>query len=318
MTIIAKTSSNNPDEKIITQAAHIIINGGLVSFPTETVYGLGADALNPEAVKHIYEAKMRPADKALIIHVSSIAQAEELVFMNDIAKKLACKFWPGPLTLILPARAHIPLITRGGHETAAVRMPANEIARELIRMSKPVAAPSANLSGRPSPVDAESVIADMSGRIDMIIDGGICRAGIESTVLDVSNPEKIIILRPGMISREELEKFLGLRIFMNDNHEDNRRHYSPLIPVKLWEAEKNFPEHDETAAYMGVKKPPEKISRANIYVNYEEYAQKLYIDFRMIEKSGASMIIAELPEDNTGICCVLRDRIIHSAGKSYV
>ncbi len=213
MTIQATVDRNEPNPHIINKAARIIQAGGLVAFPTETVYGLGADALNAEAVKKIYVAKGRPSDKPLILHVSSIQQASGLVEMNDTARKLAQTFWPGPLTLVLPAKPCIPSITRGGLNTAGVRMPANVPALELIRASRtPLAAPSANISGRPSPKDAESVYRDMAGRIDMILDGGSTVIGIESTILDITNPERIIMLRLGAIGREEIESSIGMMI----------------------------------------------------------------------------------------------------------
>lgn len=216
MTIQATVDRNEPSPYIIGKAARIIRAGGLVAFPTETVYGLGADALNPEAVKKIYTAKGRPSDKPLILHVSGIFQAAGLVEMNDTAKRLAQRFWPGPLTLVLPAKPCIPSITRGGLDTAGVRMPNNIPALDLIRASRtPLAAPSANISGQPSPKDAESVYKDMAGRIDMIIDGGTTVIGIESTILDITTPERVIMLRSGAITREEIESAIGIKIEVN-------------------------------------------------------------------------------------------------------
>ncbi|MBQ9419486.1 MAG: threonylcarbamoyl-AMP synthase, partial [Synergistaceae bacterium] len=207
MTTTAKPNKWNPEPEIISQAAKIIRDGGLVAFPTETVYGLGADALNPEAVKKIYEAKGRPSDNPLILHVSNVEQVNELVFVNEAAEKLMADFWPAPLTLVMKAKNIIPSITRGGLDTAAIRMPNNPIALALIEAAQtPIAAPSANLSGRPSPTDFESVLHDMNGKIEMILDGGGVEVGIESTVIDITNPEKILMLRPGGMSREILEE----------------------------------------------------------------------------------------------------------------
>lgn len=190
------TITITPNE--ISKAAEIIRAGGLVAFPTETVYGLGADALNPEAVKKIFIAKNRPQDKALILHVNTLQQASTLVEMNDNAMKLAKKFWPGPLTLVLPAKKIVPSVTRAGLSTAAVRMPDNPVALALIEAAgTPIAAPSANLSGRPSPKDAQEVLNDLNGRIDMIVDGGRVALGIESTIVDMTDPENPVILRIG-------------------------------------------------------------------------------------------------------------------------
>ncbi len=191
-------------------AAKVLKSGGLVAFPTETVYGLGANALDESASAKIYQAKGRPSDNPLIAHISSIDDLEKLVYhVPDIAKKLADLYWPGPLTLVFEKRDVVPYGTTGGLDTVAIRMPANEIARELIRLAGvPIAAPSANLSGRPSPTRAEHVIQDMDGRIDMIIDGGSVGIGLESTIVDVTG--KIpVILRPGSITYEMLKKELG-------------------------------------------------------------------------------------------------------------
>ena len=196
----------------ITKAAKIIKSGGLVAFPTETVYGLGADALNPEAVKKIFIAKGRPQNKALILHVHEIEQAAGLVEMNDAAMRLAEKFWPGPLTLVLPAKEIVPSVTRAGLSTAAVRMPDNPTALALIKASgTPIAAPSANISGRPSPKDAESVRRDLGDRIDMILDGGRVTVGIESTIVDLTVPSRPVILRLGAISETCIIQSLCLK-----------------------------------------------------------------------------------------------------------
>jgi L-threonylcarbamoyladenylate synthase len=191
-------------------AANVIRSGGLVAFPTETVYGLGANALDPKASKKIYEAKGRPSDNPLIVHIAKTADMELLA--RDIPKaayELSRVFWPGPLTMILKKQEHVPKETTGGLETVAIRFPANRIARELIERSGVfVAAPSANISGKPSPTKAEHVINDMNGRIDMILDGGKATLGLESTIVDLSG-EVPIILRPGCITREMLVNVIG-------------------------------------------------------------------------------------------------------------
>ena len=207
ITITAKVDRLNPDASVISKAAGIIKSGGLVAFPTETVYGLGADALNPEAVRKIYEAKGRPPEKALILHVDGISQAERYVELNDVALRLMRKFWPGPLTLVLPAKETVPSITRAGLPTTAVRMPDDAIAQAIIAsLGTPIAAPSANLSGRPSPVDAEMVFNDMAGRIDMIIDGGSVKLGTPSTIIDATN---LTLIRLGTLPFEEIIKACG-------------------------------------------------------------------------------------------------------------
>jgi len=209
MTIILKIRKDNPEKALVKQAAIIIQEGRLVAFPTETVYGLGADAFNAEAVKKIFEAKGRPANKALIAHIADKKDIYRLA--KEVPKEaelLMKKFWPGPLTLVLKKSKIVPDITSAGMDTIAIRMPAHKVALALIKEAKtPIAAPSANLSGEPSPTDAEQVIENLSGRIDVIIDSGKTDIGISSTVLDMTvNPPKI--LRQGALSKEEIEKAL--------------------------------------------------------------------------------------------------------------
>ena len=194
----------------LSRAAQIIREGGLVAFPTETVYGLGADALNGQAVRTIFEAKGRPGDNPLIVHVSSLEEIPPLVReIPDAAKRLMEAFWPGPMTLILPKSEKIPSCVSAGLDTVGIRLPASEAARDLIRESGcPIAAPSANRSGRPSPTTAQHVFEDMDGRIPMILDGGDSEVGVESSVIDATG-EVPVILRPGGITPEMVEAVLG-------------------------------------------------------------------------------------------------------------
>ncbi|MFH1065700.1 MAG: L-threonylcarbamoyladenylate synthase [Nanoarchaeota archaeon] len=209
MTIILKIKKANPEAILIKQAAEIIRRGGLVAFPTETVYGLGADALNAKAVEKIFEAKGRPENKALIAHIADKKDVYRLA--KEVPKEaelLMKKFWPGPLTIVLKKSKIVPDITSAGMDTIAIRMPDHKVALALIKEAKtPIAAPSANMSGMPSPTDAEQVIENLSGRIDVIIDSGKTDIGISSTVLDMTvNPPKI--LRQGALSKEDIEKVL--------------------------------------------------------------------------------------------------------------
>lgn len=193
----------------LERAAEIIRRGGLVVFPTETVYGLGGDATNPEAAGRIYAAKGRPSDNPLIIHVSTPEEAEKYAYTSELYYELASRFMPGPLTVVLKAKETVPRNTRGGLETVAVRCPENVIARELIRLAGvPIAAPSANLSGSPSPTTARHVLEDMDGRVDMIIDGGEADFGLESTILKIDGDE-LTLLRPGKITKAELDECVG-------------------------------------------------------------------------------------------------------------
>lgn len=212
MKTIIETITENEEEnkRIYEQAGHILSQGGLVAFPTETVYGLGANALVPEASARIYAAKGRPSDNPLIVHIASMEALDDLC--REIPKKakiLAEAFWPGPLTLIMKKQPKVPDTITGGLDTVAVRMPGHKTALEIIRASGIyVAAPSANISGRPSPTTAAHVAQDMLGRIDMIIDGGSVDIGIESTILDVT-AEVPVILRPGFITRQMIEAVAG-------------------------------------------------------------------------------------------------------------
>ena len=197
-------------EKELEEAGRILAKGGLVAFPTETVYGLGGDALNASSSKKIYEAKKRPSDNPLIVHIDCIERLDKIVKdISPLGKKLANQYWPGPMTLIFWKKEIVPYETTGGLETVAVRLPSHPIAREFIRRAGGyVAAPSANVSGRPSPTKAIHVVEDMWGRIDGIIDGGACEIGLESTIIDCSGNSPIL-LRPGYITKEDFADLMG-------------------------------------------------------------------------------------------------------------
>ena len=200
------------DEELL-EAAEVLRNGGLVAFPTETVYGLGGNALDERAAEKIYAAKGRPSDNPLIAHISCMEELSGLVReIPEAGKQLAAAYWPGPLTMIFPKKENVPYETTGGLDTVAVRMPSDPVASRLIRLAGvPVAAPSANTSGRPSPTRAEHVIEDLNGKIPLIVDGGQTEVGIESTVVKVQDG-KVYILRPGKISKEDFEKKLNAEV----------------------------------------------------------------------------------------------------------
>lgn len=312
--IFAKTS----DSELILyrQAAELIKEGELVAFPTETVYGLGANALNEDAVKKIFLAKGRPSDNPLILHVSSVAMAEELVQLNERAEILMDEFWPGPLSLILVSKDIVPLSTRGGLETAAIRMPDNRIALEIIRLSNlPIAAPSANKSGRPSPTDAKTVRDDLGEEVKLIIDGGKTEVGVESTVLDISG-DIPIILRPGAISKEDIEKLLQTEVFYTEEEKHLRRspgnryrHYAPKIPLILSVAGE-IPKETEGKnwAWIGLSEPLKDPKIKIIFKDIAEYAKELFAVLREIEESEVELIVAEMPQQN-GIGAALADRL---------
>lgn len=208
----------------IKRAGEIIAGGGIVAFPTETVYGLGANALDEEAVKKIYLAKGRPSDNPMIVHISQVSDVYDIADVSERKmsaqafenfNRCADAFWPGPLTMVLPKKEIVPLTTTGGLDTVAIRMPSHKTAKMLIEYSGcPIAAPSANLSGKPSPTTAEHTLDDMDGRIDAIICGADCQVGIESTVVDMRNDEPVI-LRPGRITAEDLSNAIGGKVLIH-------------------------------------------------------------------------------------------------------
>lgn len=209
-TKVVKIDKEQIDDEKLMEAAEILRAGGLVAFPTETVYGLGANALNEEAAKKIYAAKGRPSDNPLIAHISKPEELAPLVKeVPEAGKKLMEAYWPGPLTMIFPKSDIVPYGTTGGLDTVAIRMPSDPIANRMIALAGiPIAAPSANTSGRPSPTTAEHVYQDMNGKIEMILDGGAVGIGVESTIVDVSGPVPML-LRPGAITIEMLRETVG-------------------------------------------------------------------------------------------------------------
>jgi L-threonylcarbamoyladenylate synthase len=248
-TVVLKVDPQQPNIKKVQAAADIIRKGGLVAFPTETVYGLGADALNSKAVLALFEAKKRPTDNPPIIHVENINDVYKLAEqVPPKADQLMKEFWPGPLTLVFKRSKTVPDVTVAGLDTVAVRMPQHPVALALIRESRcPIAAPSANLAGKPSPTSAEHVFADLNGRIDAILDGGSTRIGVESTVLDLS-VDPALVLRPGGTPLEALKRVLGnvqlhpfvvaekeLPIEKTRSPGMKHKHYAPKAPLILVE-----------------------------------------------------------------------------------
>ena len=336
-TTIIRVNPDDFDPEELKPAAGALAMGRLVAFPTETVYGLGADALNPAAVRRIFEAKGRPSDNPLIVHISDPAQLEGIVSrVPEKAKKLMNAFWPGPLTLILPKAEGIPDKTTAGLPTVAVRMPANRIALELIRLSGvAIAAPSANISGAPSPTCADHVIDDLSGRIDYIIDGGCTQVGLESTVLDMT-VDPPAVLRPGGVSVEMLEEVIGTvnadRIPETAGETVPKspgmkyRHYSPKAEMMLVSgdsrrvvetinslAEQNRAEKRKT----GVLASSETRSEYNADVvlcpgsrnSPETVAASIYRCLREFDELGVDIIFSEtFPEEGIGLAIMNRLR----------
>ena len=246
MTESVPVDPDHPEAAAIARAAECLRRGGLVAFPTETVYGLGVHALNREAVRRLFEAKGRPANDPVIVHVASPEGMHSLArHVPDEARALAARFWPGPLTIVLPRLPVVPDEVTAGLETVAIRVPAHPVARALIVAAGiPVAAPSANLFSRPSPTRASHVLDDLDGRIDMVIDGGSATVGVESTVVDVSR-ETPVVLRPGAITVEMLREVLpAIDVLTLEQHQGAAaspgllpKHYSPRARLTLYEGE---------------------------------------------------------------------------------
>lgn len=344
-TKVLRVDPTHPDPAVIAQAARILREGGLVAFPTETVYGLGAHALDPRAVRGIFAAKGRPADNPLIVHVSRPEQAFALAENPpEVAERLAARFWPGPLTLVMAAAPCVPKETTGGLDTVALRVPDHPVALALLEAADlPVAAPSANLSGRPSPTRAEHVLSDLSGRIDAVLDGGPTGVGVESTVLDVT-VDPPVILRPGGISRERLEEVIGPVAEAGDAPAERPRspglkyrHYAPRAravvvrgsPQEIaqaldrllsgFESSGLFPigclVSDETAAALSKAWPGLFLLGARN--EPEEAARRLYEGLREVDQPGVALIVMEGYEES-GIGRALMDRMRRASGGAVV
>ncbi|MCI0382214.1 MAG: threonylcarbamoyl-AMP synthase [Chlamydiae bacterium] len=235
-------------EKDLAFAADLLKKGEVVAFPTETVYGLGASIFRPDAIEKIFQAKKRPRDNPLIAHISGLHQIETIaVEIPDFFYRLAETFFPGPLTLVVKKHPNVPKQVSGSLDTIAIRFPNHPIAQKLISLvGVPLVAPSANLSGRPSPTEANHVLQDLEGRIAAIIDGGICKIGLESTVIDLVSSPSPILLRPGKINRKEVEEVLGVEISTFSHSSPisspgvKYKHYAPNAQVKVWTDQKSF------------------------------------------------------------------------------
>lgn len=320
----------NPDEGVIERAAAVIRRGGLVAFPTETVYGLGANALDKDAVLRIFEAKGRPANNPLIVHVADAEAARQLTTeWPEQARMLAERFWPGPLTLVLPRRESIPDIVTAGGPTVAVRVPSHPVAQALIRAAGvPIAAPSANRSMRLSPTRAEHVLAGMNGKIEMLLDGGPTTGGLESTVLSLAtHPPRL--LRPGLVSPSEIEAVIGPITLPDDLPEPGHvetvlpspgmlsRHYAPRAVLEL--ASDSGESRVRELLRQGVKTgwitylaDPELVRVGLHAIRMPDtrtgYAARLYDALHALDNMGvAYIVVASLPEG--GEWLAIRDRL---------
>ena len=333
-------------EEDLNIAGRIIRDGGLVAFPTETVYGLGADALNAEAVACVYRAKGRPSDNPMIVHIADATGLYELIEggaagLSEEASKLITNLWPGPLTMVFRKSDIIPDVTTGGLDTVAVRMPSNPTARRLIRAAgRPIAAPSANLSGKPSPTTADDVLEDMNGRIDAVVMGEQCDVGIESTVLDLTG-DIPYILRPGAVTREKLMSVLKRSVLYDSSLLERPdviadpsegvadtdfkpkspgmkyKHYSPNASVKLIHG--NAEEFREKAKAIGIEamKRGEKVAILDYDNDPGKAAHKLFAELRELDRQGYSLILIRML-DEEGFGFSVMNRMLKSAGYDII
>ena len=313
-------------EENIAIAAGVIINGGLVAFPTETVYGLGADGLNPIAVAKIFEAKQRPSFNPLILHIASIDQLETIsITGNSAIEKLIDKFWPGPLTLVLPKKEIVPDIITAGNSTVAVRMPDHPVALELIKKAgRPIAAPSANSFSQLSPTSAEHVLKQLNNKVDVILDGGNCPVGVESTILHISD-DGVSLLRPGGVAIEEIEKIIG-KVKIASAHTDTPLapgqlyfHYAPRIPLKFFNevAISDFENKRVGALFFRSNPFDIKFSEEKILSpkgDLREAAANLFSYLHDLESENLDIILVEAIEE-TGLGNAIMDRLRKAANK---
>lgn len=345
-TQVLHIDERNIDKKIMRRAGDIIKAGGLVAFPTETVYGLGGDALSSSSSKKIYEAKGRPSDNPLIVHIGRMEDLEAIAEkIPEAAHRLAEAFWPGPLTMIFKKSGAVPYETTGGLDTVAVRMPSNPIAQEFIREAGGyVAAPSANVSGRPSPTLAKYVIEDMFGKIDMILDGGDVSIGLESTIVDMTLKEPMI-LRPGCITKEMLEEILSSvdedRTIMDDESGQapkapgmKYRHYAPKAELTIVDGDVSCVIEYINGEAQRLKGKGHKVGviatddtvykyRADICKSIgrrddeNAIARELYRILREFDDEGATVIFSEA-FDAGGIGTAIMNRLLKAAGHKII
>lgn len=335
---------NDDNFNILSQAVEILESGDLVAFPTETVYGLGADGLNPGAVEKIFLAKGRPQDNPLILHISDFSMLETLS-SGDIskAKILADKFWPGPMTLVLKKSDLVPDIITGGLDTVALRLPANDIARELIRkLGRPIAAPSANISGRPSPTDARTTFEDLDGKIPLIIDGGTTDVGLESTVIDLTE-EDPVILRPGAITLEMLRGvFPSSKIDLSLVSADQvpkspgqkYKHYAPkaeayLLKGSLLEKVNKLTDFikdnaDKKIGVMGSSQLLSLFQASQLesmdlgpWEDLDQVASKIFKGLRDLDRKNVDIIVVEAFSE-AGLGLAIMNRLKKSTGNKYL
>ncbi|QBD82639.1 threonylcarbamoyl-AMP synthase [Ktedonosporobacter rubrisoli] len=345
-TEVLQVSARQPEPAIIERAAALLRAGEIVVFPTETVYGLGGDALQPRALESIFAAKGRPLNDPLILHIAEEHDLEMIVTqVPPQAHQLIRVFWPGPLTLILPASERVPRLATAGLPTVAVRMPGHPVSRALIQATgSPIAAPSANRFMHVSPTSAQHALADLHGRVPLILDGGACQVGVESTILDLS-AEQPTILRPGGVSLEALRTVLPTikllpKLKASDDQESEAKkapgqmsvHYSPAVPALLFEGSEEemranmlaeIRRYQAQGQAVGVliadeDRIPFQGSGAHVYslgssTHPEQIAGRLYAGLRTLEEAGVSIILCRnFTEQGLGLA--VRDRLSKATG----
>lgn len=345
-TKIVKLDPGNIDYEVIKEAAEIINRGGTVVFPTETVYGIGADALNDEAIAKIFEAKGRPQDNPLIVHIAEYDDLQKFVLdIPESSKKLADKFWPGPLTMILFKKDILSDKLSGGLDTVGIRLPSNKIARAIIKESKkPIAAPSANTSGKPSPTEASHVIEDLMGKVDMIIDGGSTYIGLESTVVDMTL-DVPMILRPGGITYEDIISVVGKCEYdpavIKSNEKiipkspgQKYRHYHPKAEVILYKGNVEnivikIMEDYEQLESEGNKVGIMSTSQTDKYYSNKRticvgdrtklltISSNLFRDLRLFDEMGVDIILAESVSEQ-GLGKAIMNRLSKASNKTIL
>lgn len=325
-----KTRVHRPTAASLRRLAAALRRGELAAIPTETVYGLAANALDARACRRIFTAKRRPTNDPLIVHVTSQRQAEKLALWNQAARALATAFWPGPLTLVLPKRACVPAIVTSGQSTVALRSPAHRLARRILQLAGlPLAAPSANPFGYVSPTTAAHVLDGLAGRIPHVLDGGPCAIGVESTIVDASDARRLVVLRPGAISSRELRAALrraGLRAVVTTKRRTAvltpgllEHHYSPHTPLSLVvRVPKNDPPANTGVIFWHGRKSSGRSGTFALAPNgsADEAARRLYAVLREADAAGFTRLVCEKAPASAGALGeAINDRLQRAAGK---
>lgn len=326
--------SDSKEDLII--AANLIKSGKIVGIPTETVYGLGADAVNPKAVKAVFEAKGRPVDNPLIVHICSMRTVKMLAHdVPELFYRLAERYWPGPLTMIVAKNKMVPYETSGGLDTVAIRMPAHPVMRRLIALTGPIAAPSANISGYPSPTTAKHVLNDLNGKIPAVIDGGSCSFGVESTVISFDDNNTVRILRPGSVTKKMLEavspNVIIDKAIINEIGEGQRvlspgmkyKHYSPKANIVIVEGDiEDFchfvSENNRIENYCLISDDDVKYDIPCKYLTYgknnQQQAYNLFAKLRELDELGAATVFVRPPSSKEDEGLAVYNRLLRAAG----